>query len=169
MTMKTLSGAQREELLRKTGMTNDGLWFYQMAKNKGIDQANASNIEVVREFGRQEMKRLMRAVGIEKVETVEQYKELFRLGLELYVGELATLESEYTEQLHQIRVTNCFAYNGVKKVGVEKQYHCGPMERLTGWLMAMQLPPELSPQVGLCLMAHTGSCGYQVRIPLPKG
>lgn len=163
----SLSAVQREELLRRSWMATDGLWFYQTAQAKGIDAANETNIQVVREFGRQEMRRLMRALDITTVETGEQYHQLFRIAVELYIGSLLETQESVEGSTHHITVTKCFAYTGAKKAGIDKVYHCGPGERLTGWLQAMQLPAELEPGVGLCQMAHTGVCAYRVRLGSP--
>ncbi len=161
-----LPAEQREDLIRRSWMATDGLWFYQTAQSNGIDGANHANIEVVREFGRQEMRRLMRALDITEVETAEQYRRLFQTAVGLYLGSLLEAQESLDGDKHQITVTTCFAYKGVKKAGIDQIYHCGPGERLTGWLQAMNLPAKIEPGVGLCQMAHTGSCAYQVTIEL---
>jgi hypothetical protein len=162
-----LTGTEREELLRRSWMATDGLWFYQTAQALGLDRANAANIQVIRQFARQEMRRLMRSLGLEKVETAEQYHELFRAAVELYLGSLFKADESLDGDTHHITVTTCFAYKGVKRAGIDKEYHCGPGERLTGWLQEMELPAQIEPSVGLCQMAHTGSCHYQIKVGAP--
>ncbi|MER5637119.1 hypothetical protein ABT095_09190 [Kitasatospora sp. NPDC002227] len=166
-----LTAVQREELLRRSWMATDGLWFYQTAMAKGVDGANEANIQVVREFGRQEMLRLMRSLGVEKVETAEQYRALYDAAVELYLGSLFSARDSFEETAegtdHTVQVDTCFAHKGVERAGIAKEYHCGPGERLTGWLQAMELPAALEPGVGLCQKAHTGSCSYLLRITLP--
>jgi hypothetical protein len=159
-----LSREEREELIRRSWMANDGLWFYQVAQTAGVDGANEANIEVVREFGRQEMRRLMRTLDITEVTTTEQYWHLFHAAMDLYLGSLFEADESLDGDEHQIAVTTCFAYKGVKRAGIEKEYHCGPGERLTGWLQAMNLPARIDPGVGRCQLAHTGSCSYRIVI-----
>jgi len=154
----SLSATQREELLRRSWMATDGLWFYHTASAQGLEQANKTNALVVREFGRQEMRRLMRALGVSKVETIEQYRLLYRAGVELFLGSLFEAEEYVEGDVHHIDVTTCFAYKGARRAGIGDVYRCGPGERLTGWLDAMRLPATIEPGVGLCQMAHTGSC-----------
>ncbi|MFL5909856.1 MAG: DUF6125 family protein [Gaiellaceae bacterium] len=166
-TSAELSHAQREDLLRRSWMANDGLWFYQTAQARGIDAANEANAQVVREFGRQEMSRLMRALGIDEVRTIEQYRLLYRTAVDLFLSTLVVAEESFEDDTQQLTVTSCFAYNAVKRAGIDQLYHCGPGERLTGWLTAMNLPPEIDPAVGRCQMAHTGSCGYRIKLGLP--
>ncbi|WP_116210988.1 DUF6125 family protein [Streptomyces olivoreticuli] len=164
-----LTATEREELLRRSWMATDGLWYYQTAQARGIDGANEANIQVVREFGRQEMRRLMRSLGITKVETAEQYRTLFSTAVDLYLGSLFEAEESVEGDVHTMNVSVCFAYKGVQKAGIDKVYHCGPGERLTGWLQAMDMPTALDPAVGLCQMAHTGSCSYRLKVILPSG
>ncbi|MFE6776685.1 DUF6125 family protein [Streptomyces sp. NPDC057702] len=166
-TPESLTSEQREELLRRSWMATDGLWFYQTATQRGIDGANEANIEVVREFGRQEMVRLMRGLGVEKVETVEQYRRLFQTAVDLYLGSLFAARETFEDGVQHLAVSTCFAHKGVQRAGIDKIYHCGPGERLTGWLQAMGLPAEIDPGVGLCQMAHTGACSYRLKLSLP--
>lgn len=159
-----LSAAQRENLLRRSWMTNDGLWFYQVFSNHGADMANRFNIAVVREFGHREMRRLIRGLGITTVTSWAQYRELFKLAADLYIGDLFSYEELFDGKTHHIRVKTCFAYNGVARAGVDKVYHCGPFERVIGWFEALKLPVKINPEVGLCQMAHSGQCAYSLSV-----
>ncbi|MFQ5931096.1 MAG: DUF6125 family protein [Nitrospiraceae bacterium] len=163
-----LSPTQREALLRRSWMANDGLWFYQVFANYGSDVANSRNIAVVREFGRLEMRRLIRTLGITKVTSWAQYRRLFQIAADLYVGDLFSHEESFEGTTHHIRVKTCFAYNGVARAGVAKMYHCGPLERVSGWFEALNLPVKISPEVGLCQMAHFGRCAYSLSVELPE-
>ncbi|MBI3629918.1 MAG: hypothetical protein HY217_10155 [Candidatus Rokubacteria bacterium] len=163
-----LSAAQREILLRRSWMTNDGLWFYQAFVNYGPDVANSWNTAVVREFGRLEMRRLLRGLGIRKVTSPAQYYRVFRLAVDLYVGDLFDYEDAFDGTTHQIRVKSCFAFTGVSKAGVAQVYHCGPFERVVGWFGALRLPVKISPEVGLCQMAHCGECRYTLSVEFPN-
>jgi len=163
-----LSAAQRENLLRRSWMTNDGLWFYQAFVNYGPDVANSWNTTVVREFGRLEMRRLLRALGIQRVTSPAQYYRVFQLAVDLYVGDLFDYEDTFDGTTHQIRVKSCFAFTGVSKAGVAQVYHCGPFERVVGWFQAFRLPVKISPEVGLCQMAHCGECSYTLSVEFPE-
>ncbi len=159
-----LSAVQRENLLRRSWMTNDGLWFYQAFVNYGPDVANSWNTSVVREFGRLEMRRLLRALGIHRVSSPAQYYRVFLLAVELYVGDLFDFEDTFDGTTHEIRVKSCFAFTGVSKAGVAHVYHCGPFERVVGWFEALRLPVKISPEVGACQMAHCGECRYTLSV-----
>ncbi|MFQ5968824.1 MAG: hypothetical protein ACE5MI_14665, partial [Acidimicrobiia bacterium] len=163
-----LSPTQRENLLRRSWMANDGFWFYQTFANYGPDVANKLNVAVVREFGRLEMRRLLRALGISEITSAAQYRRLFQVAVKLYVGDLFDYEESFEGTTHHIRVKSCFAYTGVNRAGVAKVYHCGPFERVLGWFEAMKLPMKLDPDVGLCQKAHSGGCAYSLSVELPE-
>lgn len=161
-----LTQHQREEMLRRSWMANDGLWFYQTVTALGVDKANDLNGEVVREFARQEMTRLMRAVGIDRVQTIEQYHALMEVARDVYLGSLMDYDDRITGDTHDIKVRKCFAYLGVRRAGVDKVYRCGPGARVKGWLDAMGLHDGIEPDVGLCQMAHHGACTYKIHTGL---
>lgn len=166
LTGHNLTQEQREEMLRRSWMANDGLWFYHTATTLGIDKANELNGEVVREFARQEMRRLMRSVGIDRVETIDQYLALMQLTRDIYLGSLMDYDDQIVDGTHDIDVRKCFAYLGVRRAGIDKVYRCGPGARVQGWLDAMGLQDGIQPEVGLCQMAHKGSCSYQIHTGL---
>lgn len=53
---------------------------------------------------------------------------------------------------------NCWAYEGVKGMGVIDQYECGVYTRIEGWFEALEIEFELKPPINGCLMNHVGNC-----------
>lgn len=158
-----MSADARERMLRSSAAANDGSWFYETAKRFGIDAANELNARVVRRFAELEMVRLLRVLGIDHEAAHEPItKRLIRFGLELFVAELFHADlSEEPGRVH-LRVSRCFAYEGVRRAGVHEEYHCGPGQRLAGWLAGIGAPARITPAIGLCQMAHSGRCAYVV-------
>jgi len=58
----------------------------------------------------------------------------------------------------QFNEKGCFAYNGVKRLKVEKHYQCGVLYRIQCWLTYLDIPFEMAPVPKACLMAEHGSC-----------
>jgi hypothetical protein len=160
--MSALPASQRERLLRHSAVANDGLWFYQVLKACGADEANRMNAEVVLGFSRLEMVRLLRALGASEVASLEEFLPIFRIAAELFVEGLFECEAEVEGGAFRLRVTKCFAYEGVKRAGVAELYRCGPGQRLRGWLEAAGLGATIGPAPGPCQMARCGSCAYTI-------
>jgi hypothetical protein len=157
-----LSSAERERLLRQTATANDGLWFYAVNGELGIEAANRLNAEVVRKFATLEMARLLRALRCENVADQQTFVSLLRQALELFVDGLFEASLEESPGKLRLRVERCFAYEGVRRANLHLCYRCGPGQRLLGWLAALDVPSAVSPEVGLCQMAHRGQCEYDV-------
>jgi hypothetical protein len=151
-------------MLRSSAAANDGSWFYETAKRFGIDAANELNASVVRRFAELEMVRLLRELRVDPDPSCEEAsKRLIRFGLELFVGELFHVDVSDEPGHVSLRVVQCFAYEGVLRAGVHKEYRCGPGQRLAGWLAGMRASAQIVPAIGLCQMAHTGRCAYAVK------
>ncbi len=60
-------------------------------------------------------------------------------------------------QLH-CEMQNCWAYNGIKQIGVIDQYECGIFERIEGWFNCLNIDYDVTPQLEGCLMHSNGKC-----------
>jgi hypothetical protein len=53
---------------------------------------------------------------------------------------------------------DCFAHDGIKRIGVIDQYQCGIFERVDGWFKGLGLKFEVTPQINGCLMHQGKKC-----------
>ncbi|MDD5398342.1 MAG: hypothetical protein PHU70_04595, partial [Dehalococcoidia bacterium] len=53
---------------------------------------------------------------------------------------------------------SCFAYEGIKALGVIDRYECGIMDRIEAWLDALGLKWSVEPKVTGCMMHTEGRC-----------
>ena len=62
--------------------------------------------------------------------------------------------------MNRIRSTwhRCFAYEGIKALGVIDQYECGIMDRVEGWFNTLGVRYEVEPKVTGCMMHTEGRC-----------
>ena len=58
----------------------------------------------------------------------------------------------------QFEPGNCFAYKGIKRIGVIDQYECGVIYRLACWFDSLGIKYNVAPQVRRCLMLDSGVC-----------
>jgi hypothetical protein len=119
------------DLLGKGWLTHDGMWFYHTYQELGVDKAN-------------KIKRVKKALGIggEKIGTFEELKNFMLEALEMTlpgsVFERFRFRASSKDLLHwEWESGECFAYKGMKQIGIIDGYRCGVMYRIECWLEAL--------------------------------
>ena len=85
--MNTIENMTKDEiidLLNRSWMTHDGMWFYHCFQECGIETANRVNKAAIRSLAPMEMARMKKALGItqDKIETFDEFKNFFtRAGM----------------------------------------------------------------------------------------
>ncbi len=106
-----------------------------------------------------EIKRIQKTLGIDKVETFEDFKLLSDATWDIVKG--GFMRSSYSYPAKNIlrgNFENCFAYEGITQLGAIEQYQCGIFERIYGWYDGMGIRYSVSPQVEGCMMHTDGRC-----------
>lgn len=162
--MKALDRLEKKELkelLNKCWMTHDAMWFYHCLQELGIEKTNKLNKAAIAALAPIEMKRIKKAVGIENIQTFEQLKELIEGAVEIVSGDFMNFTFSYPSEnvLHwEFEAQKCFAYVGIKNMGVIDQYQCGVIYRIECWLDSLGIEYSVTPQVQDCLMHTSGNC-----------
>ena len=148
-----------KELLIKCWMTHDGMWFYHCQKECGMEKTNKINKAAINSLAKIEIKRIQNAFGIKSVKNFKDLQNLIDKALEVFRGEFMRFEYHFTvkNQLH-CEMQNCWAYNGIKQIGVIDQYECGIFERIEGWFNTLNIDYDVTPQLEGCLMHSNGKC-----------
>jgi Family of unknown function (DUF6125) len=156
---------QKEELidlLNRCWMTHDGMWFYHCLKNFGIGKANELNKAAIQSLAPMEIERIKKALGLEKqIENFQEFKDFFIAVSHLFIPRFMNITMTFPKEniLHwQFEPGNCFAYKGIKRIGVIDQYECGVIYRLECWFDSLGIKYNAAPQVGRCLMLDSGVC-----------
>lgn len=156
---------QREALLVKCWMSHDARWFMAVARESGMEVANRLNRIAAHETGKVEARRIVRLLGLPRVETLDDYllaQEVFiaLLGPDLLDYEVHRL----SDRAFRVAVRRCFAYDNVVRAGIADELECGIFARVTGWLEALSLPYETSPPLGRCLKVQGHECSYTITL-----
>ncbi len=163
--MKTLEKNELKEILIKNWMTHDAMWFYHCLQECGIEKTNKINKAAVRAMGIIEIRRIQKALGVDKVETFEDFKLLNDAMWGIVKGEFMKFSYSYpAKNTFRGDFEKCFAYEGIKQLGVHGQYQCGIFERIYGWLDGMGIKYSVSPQVEGCMMHTDGKCFRDVTL-----
>jgi len=157
--MKALKKNEVKEILIKNWMTHDAMWFYHCLRECGIERTNKVNKAAVRAMGMIEIKRIQKAIGMDKVETFEDFKSLSDVTWGIVKGDFMKFSFNYpAENVLRGDFESCFAYEGIKQIGAIEQYQCGIFERIYGWFDGMGITYNVSPQVEGCMMHTDGKC-----------
>lgn len=158
--MKTLKKNDLKEILIKNWMTHDAMWFYHCLQECGINKTNKINKAAVRAMGTIEMRRIQKAVGMDKVETFEDFRSLIEAAWDIGKGDFMKASFSFpARNILRGDFESCFAYEGIKQLGAAiEQYQCGIFERIYGWFDGMGIKYSVSPQVEGCMMHTDGKC-----------
>jgi len=168
--LATLSPEEREALLIKCWMSHDARWFMAVAQAFGLEAASRLNQVASHEEGKVEARRLMRALQLPPVATLDDYLLLQETIIGLLGPELLDYQVVSTgDDSFQIRIQRCFAHESVARAGVADVYECGIFSRVTGWLDASGLKYEMTPSLGKCHKAQGQECAYSFKLHLSAG
>jgi hypothetical protein len=157
--VNTLETSELREILIKNWMTHDAMWFYHCLQECGIERTNKINKAAVRAMGVIEIGRIQKALGVDKVETFEDFKLLNEAIWGIVKGKFMKFSYSYpAKNAFRGEFEKCFAYEGVKQLGVIGQYQCGIFERIYGWFDGLGIKYSVSPQVEGCMMHTDGKC-----------
>lgn len=139
----------------------------------GVDKANASNQAAIRSLAPIEMARARSILGMDsqKMVTFEKIKAFLSDVLELTppgsVFGRFHLSSPLRDRLHwEWEDGECFAYKGMKRIGLIGEYRYGVIYRIECWLEALGIGYDVYPRIERCIMNEAGSCSGDIRVLL---
>ena len=169
--LKKIEKAELRDLLGKGWLTHDGMWFYHTYQEFGIEKANTLNKAAIRSLAPIEINRVKNVLGIreEKIATFEKLKDFMLEALELIlpksVFEKFRFRASSKDLLHwEWESGECFAYKGMKQIGIIDDYRCGVMYRIECWFEALGIKYEIDPKIDKCIVHSTGNCSGDIRV-----
>jgi len=161
------------DLLGKSWLTHDGMWFYHTYQEVGIEKANKLNKAAIRSLAPIEINRVKKVLGIdgEKIVAFEDLKDFILEALEIILPNTVFKRFQFTVSTKGLfhwewEHGECFAYKGMKKIGIIDGYKCGVMYRIECWLEAMGIPFDVNPKISKCMMHEKGACSGNIRVML---
>ncbi|VFQ45446.1 DUF6125 family protein [Desulfoluna butyratoxydans] len=163
-----MSTKETVALLNKCWMTHDGMWFFHCLNTFGIEATNKLNKEAIRSLSSVEINRLKQVLGINgPLDRCDDFLTFFKEASTVMIPDFMQVRFGYpggnilTWAFPQ---GECFAYKGVKRLGVIDRYECGVLYRIKCWLDELGIAHRFNPECGLCLMHHHGSCAGEIRL-----
>jgi len=158
-------------LLGKGWLTHDGMWFFHVYQELGVEKANKLNRAAIKSLAPIEVERAKRLLGIKKkrLDTFEEVMDFMLAALELTVPDSVFKMLHFGSSSKNVIEWNwqkgqCFAYKGMKQMGTIDQYHCGVMYRIECWLEALGVSHSMTPRIEGCLMHEKGQCEGEIRV-----
>ncbi len=153
-----LEKEELKEVLTKSWMTHDAMWFYHCLQEFGIEKTNLVNKAAVKAMASIEIKRLQKALGQGKFNTIDEFKHFFEKVMAIVAGRFMKYSNRYADNVMRSEWESCFAYEGVKALGVADRYECGIMLRIESWFDTLGIKYEVEPKVVGCMMHTDGIC-----------
>ncbi|MFW9819364.1 MAG: DUF6125 family protein [Candidatus Thorarchaeota archaeon] len=164
-----LDKKQLKELLVKCWMTHDGSWFYNCARELGINIANKLNKAAIKTLSIIEMNRIKKAMGWKntQIETFDQVKIFISNAFGIIGGDFMGFEYSFPKknQIHW-EMTHCFANRGMNMFGFSKEYECGVIYRVSCWLDALGINHTIEPEIDKCLLNSQEKCSGNIIVNL---
>jgi hypothetical protein len=154
-----LEKKELKELLIKCWMTHDAMWFFNCLQECGIEKTNKVNRAAIKAVAAVEIKRIKKAVGVDRLETFAEFWDFFQVAMAILTGDFMKY-SFVSKDINHFRCTwyQCFAHDGIKALGVIDQYECGIMDRIESWFDGLGIKYEVEPKVIGCMMRTEGEC-----------
>jgi hypothetical protein len=160
-----LSKMEIKELLIKNWMSHDGFWFYHCLQKLGIEQTSALNRAAIQSLATIEVPRIAKALGLnpEGIKTFEEFKDIFPKLFSVVKGDFMEFDYSFTSNNSMIwEMHRCFAYEGMKRMGVIDRYQCGVIYRILCWMAVLKLKVSVDPPVENCLRVERGRCSGEI-------
>ena len=156
-----LDKKELKELLVKNWMTHDGMWFLNAFLTLGIKTANKLNKAAIKSIAQIESTRIRKALGKENeiIDSFGKLKQFIDDSFSIVKGDFMNFDYTFpSENTMHWEMHRCFAYEGMKRIGVADQYECGVLYRVRCWVDAVKVDYKMEPRVKGCLMASGGKC-----------
>ena len=169
--LEKIEKTEIRDLLGKGWLTHDGMWFYSTYLECGMEKANKLNKAAIKSMAPFEMDRMKRILGIVQ-EDLGNFDKLFQFmlaALELTLPESVFKNFHLAPSAENLihwkwNDMKCFAYTGMKQIGLIDGYRCGVIYRVECWLEALGIKYEIQPVIEGCLMHEKGLCEGDIQI-----
>lgn len=169
--MEKAENITREEivdLLNKCWMTHDGMWFFHCVQNFGIEVTNKVNKSAIKTLSSIEIGRVRKALDcVEPIKSFDEFKDFFNEASKLMIPNFMNVTFKYSEENKmewEFKQDRCFAYKGIKMIGVIEDYECGVLYRIKCWLDELGIENKFVPEIGKCQMLDGGTCSGEIQL-----
>ncbi len=143
------------EIIAKSRWSCASHWQMSVVMALGWEAANKLNLQVDQTVGNVEMKRLMKALRLEKPRDKDQFLRMMTLAMETFITK-DYFDYEFIPGSDIGIIHSCYAYTKVHSLGLDKEYACGCFGLRQGWYQAMGL--QVTEKLLKCLKDGDDRC-----------
>ncbi|MEJ2252241.1 MAG: DUF6125 family protein [Candidatus Lokiarchaeota archaeon] len=161
MLFDNLNKEELKNLLVKNWMTHDGAWFLNTYLYYGVKGANKLNKKAIKTLSKFEVNRIRNVSGRgnEKISNYEELKKFIDDAFSVLKGDFMDFRYSFPgKNCMHWEMGKCFAYEGMKKLGIQKEYECGVVYRVSCWLNELGLQHKIEPKFRKCLLNSQEEC-----------
>lgn len=149
--------------LQRLWWLHDGLWFHEVAERFGVEAANELNHAAAQVVAKRAM-RLASGGRPKGPLTIEEVADYFARAAELmWAPSMMRWEGRIVDQrTMEVKVTECYAVNGLKRTGLLKDYRCACLAVRRGWFEALGIKAE--QEIVRTMRDGADSCLIRVRL-----
>ena len=167
--MKSIDSDVLKELLHKGWMTHDAMWFFHCMQEFGMEKTNKINKAAVKSMAMVEIKRIAKILDVNRIDSFEKFKEFIECVYGVVKAEFMKFDYSFPENgVLRMVMKECFAYDGMIRIGAIGEYQCGIFERIEGWLHALEVDYIIEPKMDGCMMHEDGHCYRNFRVNFRK-
>jgi hypothetical protein len=115
-----ISPEKKARMLSLLTMAWDGQWFLKVCDEYGWEAATRLNARVRAAFGRIEMRRMLRALGKQTADDLEDAVRIIQTYFREVLAAGFDADFAFEENRAEITVTRCAALRGSKRAGLER-------------------------------------------------
>ena len=162
--LEKMNKTDLKEFFSKNWLTHDAMWYGNCVLDQGPEIANRLNKKAARSMAAIEIKRIMSLMDIPRTTTITHFDNLAEI-IETAVLLVQTnfMKFDFSFPIKNVlhgQFHECFAHDAVKQYGMIREYECGILERVKGWLDTIKVDYTLTPAFTGCLMHQKGSCEF---------
>lgn len=149
-------------------MTHDGMWFSHCLQEVGIETTNKINKSAIKSLSTIEIARIKKTLAcMEPGTSFDKFKTFFNEASKLMIPDFMNVTITYPakdKMAWEFKQGKCFAYVGIKRLGVIDKYECGVLYRIKCWLDALGIKNSFMPEINKCHMHRSGNCSGEIQL-----
>ncbi|MBD3211360.1 MAG: hypothetical protein GF311_02040 [Candidatus Lokiarchaeota archaeon] len=165
MLIDNLNKEELKNLLVKNWMSHDGSWFLNTFLRVGIKEANKINKGAIKMLASLEIARIKRLSEFndKQINNYQELTDFMKTTYSVLKGDFMDFTISFLgKNRFHWEMGKCFAFEGMKRLGIENEYECGVIYRVSCWLNELGIKHKIVPKIKHCLLNSQNQCSGDI-------